>query len=102
VADLEKDEVALGGDPLLPKCMAHPYVVRLTARLRRGPGRAREGQAGGAGRSPQAAQGYGGLVLCHGCGCAPPAGPHLEKHSDHIAPTCPTGHCCSRTAQTPM
>jgi hypothetical protein len=35
VVDLERDEVALGGDPLLPRCMRHPYVSRLTARLRR-------------------------------------------------------------------
>ena len=34
VVDLERDEVALGGDPLLPRCMSHPYVARLTARLR--------------------------------------------------------------------
>jgi hypothetical protein len=35
VVDLDRDEVALG-DALLPRCTAHPYVARLTARLRWG------------------------------------------------------------------
>jgi hypothetical protein len=42
VVDLDRDEAALG-DALLPRCLAHPYVVRLTDRLRCGGRGARRG-----------------------------------------------------------